>query len=643
MRTQHDAQRATYLQQLDTVQAQGDEGMRADRATQREREQAVRADAAARTASIQADWRARDQRSRARHDAEAIALQASASELVVTRAQQGEQRAEQHLVSAEHTAVQRKAARTEGARATLDRGRLRAAEILSAVALPCDGGYEARALARGGVLLRQGDPGWDEDDRARSVPAGGRTPEQQQAAEDEARNRAQGALDGAVVEAQESLDALVAEVDQLLSQAQTLSDAELATVQAVIEARLAEIRVMQEELAQRIGASGDADAAAAVMQINMNMVQAMGQVLALATAHGADSQLLLTRIQTGYQNAIVSHQQNSMYYIFVPAARLDSDDILGGQYPNLPFSELGGELLNGTYPISPTQVSYFQGTDPATWDWGNDLSAYMDTLAMLDPDAEFVLGGHSSSGRAVADAAIDQLDRHGDDGNRIRELLLFDPHIIYPSGSGPSRAFDSASAARIAANMEISIFQAQVGETTYSYDGNQSILPYPEEWETSPDQNLRALPIPDDTTAALRHYWIVGNMGEGAAAAATSATNRRERSQVAPATATPDTGTAPPIASTPSPTAGPVYWPNVAGDSGTGTVVIVDTSGTDSLAMRSEPPYGSELLRIPEGAEVTITGRTTVPLGEGVSVEVVWYRVEYGGQTGWVHSQYIDR
>ena len=682
MRAQHAAQRATYLQQLDAVQAQGDERLRAARAAQHAREQAIRTDAAARNASIQVDWRARAEGDRAQHAAEAGVLHARASELVVTHAQQGEARAEQVLVTAEQTAVQRKAARTAAARATLDRGRQRAAEILSAVSLPCDGGYEARALAHGGVLLRQNDDGagWEPDDTARSGSAAGRTQEQQEAAELEAQRRAQGEVDNAVAEAQESLDALVTEVDELMSQAQTLSGDQLAAIQQVIEARLAEIYVMQVELARRADEEGDTAAAAALMQINMNMVEAMGQVLALAQTHRSSDPTapaaltddpLFQTIQTGYRNAILSNQQRSTYYIFVPPARLDSDDILTAhadgdedtlRYPNLPYSELGGALLNGSYEVSPTQVSYFQGMAEGAQNWGPELLAYMNTLAMLDPDAEFVLGGHSSSGRAVADATASHIRASGEADNRVRELLLFDPHVNYPTSS-----LADADAALIERNVEISIFQPQIqvgtDQVTYEYDGNQDLLPYPAAWRDSPNNNMRALPVRSDTPAELRHYWFVGNMGaEGANMAATSATNRRERVQTSPEAATPEaatpgtdaatpsSGTATPTTSSPqeSPITGAPYWPAVEAASGTGTVINVASTPNKGLSLRERPLDGVVLVYIPENARIEIFEQTTIRTQPGVSVEMLWLHVHYtdttSGQTltGWVYEEYVN-
>lgn len=270
----------------------------------------------------------------------------------------------------------------------------------------------------------------------------------------------------------------------------------------------------------------------------------------------------------------------------------------------------------------------------------------MDTLATLDPQAQFVLGGHSSSGRAVADATLDQLKRYGNSGNRIRELLLFDPHIIYPQGKGPSTPFDPQGVAKITApdaNIEISLFQADVKGTPYAYDGNQSLWPYPKEWEAG--DNVRYLPLPDNTSADLRHYWIVGNMGaDGAAAAAGSATTRRPRtpgvSPTAGPTATPGMGPTPGAGPGPGTGDAPV-WPATAPASGTGTVQIVDQSGAKTLRMHQTPPDGPLVANIPEGAKVTIQAKTTIPIGPGISVATVWYLVNYNSQTGWVSASYI--
>lgn len=644
MKAQHEAQRAAHLARLDAVQSEGDRQLQSSRKALHEQRQAVQQQAQDRASALRADWRARNHQDAARHASEVATLHASASEFMTTQARDGQRRAELHLLGAEQRAAQRKAERTEGARTTVERGRQRAAEILRAVALPCDSSYEARAVERSGVLMRQDDPSYTRDADAQRI------------AEDEAavRAAAQTTVDGAVAVAQESLDALLTEIEELLRVAETLSADELANVQGAIEARLSEVRAIQERLASEDAALQGANAAAAIMQINMNMVQAMGRILEITQAAAEPEVNILGTIQLAYQNAIVKQQADSTYYIFVPPARLDSSDITSGQYPNLPYSELGDALLETG--VDPTHMSYFQA-DGFSAEWGDALSGYMETLAMLDPNAHFVLGGHSSSGRAVADAARLHVDNQHQNANPIDELLLFDPHIIYGhtvDDENPGRTrltnFDPTG---LSEQMEISVFWSEVGGTQYAYDGNASfgdpnLLPHPPEWGTyGGDPGIFFIPLPDGTDAALRHYWIVGNMGEaGASEAAEHATTRRPRSSAAPSTpSTPSpTNAAPTQTPTDSPpptqpaTELPPTWPAWEGYSATGTVrdlAEVEAGNTGSeLNVRSEPDRNSARAgTITEGASVTVIA-WTYNAADGHT----WYQLQSGG---WVRAIYI--
>jgi hypothetical protein len=648
MKAQHEAQRAAHVARLDAVQSEGDRQLQSSRKALHEQRQAVQQQAHDRASTLRADWRARNHQDAARHASEVATLHASASECITTQARDGQRRAELHLLAAEQRAAQQKAERTEGARTTVERGRQRAAEILSAVALPCDSSYEARAVERSGVLMRQDDPSYTRDADA------------QRRAEDEAAARAaaQTTVDGAVAAAQESLDALLREIDELLRVAETLSADELANVQRAIEARLSEVRAIQERLASEDARLQDANAAAAIMQINMNMVQAMGRILEMTQAAAEPEVDILGTIQLAFQNAIVSHQANSTYYIFVPPARLDSPDITSGEYPNLPYSELGDALL--WRGVDPTQMSYFQA-DGFSAEWGDELSGYMDTLAMLDPNAHFVLGGHSSSGRAVADAARLHVDNQHQNANPIDELLLFDPHIIYGptvDDENPDRTrLTSFNPTGLSDHMEISVFWSEVGGTQYAYDGNTSfgdpdLTPHPEEWGTyGGDPGIFFIPLPDGTDAALRHYWIVGNMGEaGASEVAEHATTRRPRSSAAPSTpSTPSpTNAVPTQTPTDSPpptqpaTELPPTWPDWEGYSGTGTVrdlaeVHSGYTGTE-LTVRSNPDAtGARAGTINEGASVTVIA-WTYNAEDGHT----WYQIQSGDVGGWVRAIYIS-
>lgn len=56
-------------------------------------------------------------------------------------------------------------------------------------------------------------------------------------------------------------------------------------------------------------------------------------------------------------------------------------------------------------------------------------------------------------------------------------------------------------------------------------------------------------------------------------------------------------------------------------------------TATDILNLRSDPSTSSAILHaVPTGARLNATMRTTY-----------WYRVNYGGRTGWLHSDYLDK
>ncbi|GAB4208373.1 MAG: hypothetical protein OHK0022_37860 [Roseiflexaceae bacterium] len=620
----------------------------------------------------QATLAAEQQAHIADHAAQVSQLHQESSQWVQGKLAEGEQRIAQRTTQTQQQIQQRHSERAARAQGVLESGRQEAAGLLAEAELPLDHSYEARAASNfQGVIMRKLDEsGAAAGDAAERLEQKQRRLERQQRAKEQAQQR----MDQATQEADDEISQLEQDVDAILNDDGVLSETEREQIEALISTYLTEQNTAINDLEGTTNATLSADTARQIMQLNMETIQTLGDVFALVEgAHtGSDRTALdafYNNVSANYLDTVgQSQSEDNTYYIFTPAARLDDSQM--GNYDNTPFSELGAALMN-EQQIDSSRVTYFQGSQgESAWDWGDDLSQYMQTIGRLNPNAQFVLGGHSSSGRAVADAAAQHAGnssgQSAQDSNRILELLLFDPHIIYPDGQGAGDFSEEAISAIREAQIEITVFGARTqsgGPQQYPPNNamypegpnyNTRVHPYPLEWGFDPRISAWNN-TPTDYLSIIwlgvedgnPHYDLVGEMGDSVSRAAEEATNRNSR--VLPLNTSSDRGRTPVSVETPVPgaTPSPVDTTPIPEDT-TPTPytdvpdypVTVVNAPSPGLRLRSSPDTNSDTNII---AYLEVNTPATVLGVNGNPNATTWYYIRitsgpYAGSEGWAYS-----
>lgn len=683
MQTQYEAHQDAYTTQLDEMQSANNQAFEAMQTGFIEQQLIIQQETHEEVSNLRAEWQTSHQSNMQAYQSEVATLRNDAHQFVSDNVLKSEGRANSILSQAEQQASQRKMQGEQKAQEQLNAGKQAATNILSGVNLGFSGQYESNAVQ--GIIMRQ------------ELLTPEKSEEEVLQEREEAITQAQASVDDAVSVALAEIQALELELNDILTNAEQMTEEELqATVDAIYE-RLTVVNAIVTNLATQVQADGDTNAAQAIMRINMSVVQAMGRVFALAEEKELATDAFYDNVAQQYQNTVGQSQQET-FYIFVPANTLDSSDITGGNYPNMPYSELTASLMN-TQGIDPSQVMYFENYGEATWNWGDNLNDFMNTVSLLNSGSanegtEFVLGGHSSSGRAVADAAYNHVESGQQGSNPIAELLLFDPHVNYdPQAFNVNLPeFTGEQAEAVARNMEVSVFWSDWAYTGNNADGEPGQFPHPREWgqfagnyngfysDTEPGfvqggpQILPLGGLSDGTNAGNSHYWIVGNMGQDAAnAVADSATNRKDRAFLDQQLDTYYDGIDTTQTPTPAPTTDgeTTEQPPVATEPPSGEIApnpfqdydfVVSVSPTSAsinqatpatvisggVNLRSATAFGGvaeqeTLIRFLNNGTpvIRLTDPVTVTYDEGSSVIWVYIEVTETEERGWVSTTYL--
>lgn len=619
MQAAHEAEQAAFTDRLQDVRAQGELAMQDKLTETRTAHAAMEQDAQRHVADERATWLSRQEAIGSRHAASARNLHQEATGFIESQVQESQSRTEQRLTQAKQRALQRKVVGEEQAQATLQRGQEQATSILAGVSEPFHGGYEAQAVQHSGILMRQGDP--------RDVNPLERNEEEQRAAVEAARQAAQNTMNDSVAEAQRSVDALVAEVNALMAEAATATAEDLQRIEQLIAARLEEVNAILDVLEERAATETTGEAASAIMRINMHVLVAMSSVLDLQTTLPATLQTTFQQhVAAGYQAAYADNLANSTYYIFVAAPDVDvaSDPNNGGyrgssstRYLNMPFSQMAGTMLNGE-GVSAGQMMYLNGNNEAAIAPGQEqLIRMMNTLAIVNPQAEFVLSGHSRGANIVLSTADTLLDTNPDAAARIIRLLAFDPHVGELFADVP----DS-----IQTNLFLANGLVEGGaEVNYSFA---------DAWDTHPNVAIH------QTNAS--HYQLVGDD-----ATAQSGGGLGSIGQIAAGVAVNGVpGAAPPQGSTPVATPSGQATPASTRVEGPDGVYIATTPTTRHIGYQADQDTNGAGLPLRPTASSSGNPRTRLPGGTSVQVlgyseDGSWAYVEVNGQRGWVGNAYL--
>lgn len=613
----HEAERTTYTTRLQEVRAQGEQAMQDKLTETRAAHGAMEQEAQHHVTEERTAWLTQQEAIGSRHAAAAHSLHQETSGFIEGQVQESQTRTEQRLTQAEQRAAQRKVTGETQALAALQRGQEQAASILAGVSEPLHGGYEAQAVQHSGVLMRQGDP--------RDVNPLERNEEQQRAAVEAARQAAQNTMNDSVAEAQRSVDALVAEVNTLMKEAATATAEDLQRIEQLIAARLEEVNAILDVLEERAATETTGEAAAAIMRINMHVIVAMSSVLDLQTSLPADLQTTFQQhVAAGYQAAYADNLANSTYYIFVAAPDVDvaSDPTNGAyrgtsdtRYLNMPFSQMAGTMLNGE-GVSAGQMMYLNGNNEATIAPGQAaLIRMMNTLAIVNPEAQFVLSGHSRGANIILSTADALLGSDADAAARITRLLAFDPQVGDLFADVPNA---------IQTNLFLANGLVEGGAAVnYSFSEN---------WWTHPNVNVHQ--------SNASHYQLVGDD-----ATAQSSDGTGSIGQTAAGVAVNGVpGAAPPQGSTPVATPGGEATPtHVQGPDG---VYLPTTPITRHIGYQADNDTNNVGLPLRPTASSSGTPRDHLRGGTSVTVlgyseDNSWAYVEVNGQRGWVGNSYL--
>jgi hypothetical protein len=445
MEAAHEQSFAAYQSRLLETRAQGEIRMQEYRAELREQHQVIEHEARARIADARSQWQADHEATLEGYAQESAALDERTHESIATQVESHQTRMETLMAGAEQAAEARKAEREQAATEVVATGRDQAAARLARAGLGLGQRYETEAI-RQSPIMRRIDPGLT--NRVREH-------EKERAAECErAQGEAQTTINEKVAEAQEILDQLNEEIEQILTSAQEEGDIDTVEVQNLIAEKLAEVKAIQDELVALAVDESCTEATAAVMRINMHVIKAMGHTNALFVQH-APNRLdeLQASMATGYQEAIGQYQTDHTYYLFVAAPDVEllahgsqrgTDD---RTYFNMPFSQMGTHMLRD-YGVSGGQMMYLPCNNELDVALGQErLLNQMNTLALLDPDAKFVLSGHSRGANIVLAAAHALHDSsypgvNGLTPDHVERMLVFDPKVPSHAGEQGEDGYD---------------------------------------------------------------------------------------------------------------------------------------------------------------------------------------------------------